>query len=77
MLFFMIMAGLFCFSAFLCQVFALESGKGAIVMAVVNTQSFFQLMLEVLVEARIPTILEVASIAFGILGASFIAMAKK
>jgi uncharacterized membrane protein len=41
MLFFMILAGLFCFSAFLCQVFALESGKGAIVMAVVNTQSFF------------------------------------
>jgi hypothetical protein len=41
MLFFMILAGLFCFSAFLCQVFALESGKGAIVMAVINTQSFF------------------------------------
>ena len=46
-------------------------------MAVINTQSFFQLMLEVLVESRIPTILEVASIAFGILGATFIAMAKK
>lgn len=46
-------------------------------MAVMNTQSFFQLMLEVFVEARIPTLLEVTSIAFGILGATFIAMAKK
>jgi hypothetical protein len=34
-------------------------------------------MLEVLVEARIPTILEVASIGIGILGAIFIAIAKK
>ena len=45
-------------------------------MAVINTMSFFQLMLEVFVEARIPTILEVASIGFCILGATFIAMAK-
>ena len=77
MIIFMTLAGIFCFAAFMCQVYALKSGKGAIVMAIINTQSFFQIMLEVFVEARIPTFYEIASIGFGILGAFIIAMAKK
>ena len=73
----MTLAGTFCFSAFMFQVFALMSGKGAIVQAVSNTQSVLQLILEIFIDRRVPNASEIISMCFCIAGAFNIAMAKK
>lgn len=73
----MSIAGLFCFSAFVFGNYALQSGPGAIVNAVVQSQSVLQMTLEMLMEARIPTLFEVLSMAACMAGAVIIATAKK
>jgi drug/metabolite transporter (DMT)-like permease len=74
---FMTLAGSFCYSAFLFQVYAVQSGKGAIVQAIANTQCVIQLLLEIVLDGRIPSGFEITSMCLCISGAFIIAMAKK
>jgi hypothetical protein len=73
----MSIAGLFCFSAFIFGNYAMQSGKGAIVQVIIQSQSVIQLILEVIFEARIPSIFEVLSMCACMAGAAIIATAKK
>ncbi len=73
----MSIAGLFCFSAFIFGNYAMQSGKGAIVQVIIQSQSVIQLILEIIFEARIPSIFEVLSMCACMAGAAIIATAKK
>ncbi len=55
----------------------MQSGKGAIVQAIGNTQCVIQLLLEIVLDGRIPSGFEITSMCLCILGAFIIAMAKK
>ena len=55
----------------------MQSGKGAIVQVIIQSQSVIQLILEVIFEARIPSIFEVLSMCACMAGAAIIATAKK
>jgi drug/metabolite transporter (DMT)-like permease len=73
----MTLAGSFCYSAFLFQVYAVQSGTGAIVQAIGNTQCVIQLIMEIVIDGRIPSGFEMTSMGLCIMGAFIIAMAKK
>jgi len=51
-------------------------GKGGLAIAVVQTQNFVMLLIEVLVEGRWPSAFEVIALGLGVTGSTFIAMAK-
>lgn len=74
---FMCIAGFFAIFAFLCLNAAMLSGKGALAMAITQTQGFFWLLLEMLISFRVPFAYEVVAMFFGIAGAAVIALAKK
>ena len=73
----MSIAGLFCFAAFLFGNYAMQSGPGTIVNAVIQSQSVLQLTLEMLMEGRMPSLFEVLSMSACMAGAFIIATAKK
>ena len=77
MIFFVIVAGFFAACAFLCLNAAMLSGKGALAMAITQTQGFFWLLLEMAISLRVPFAYEVFALFFGIGGAAVIALAKK
>ena len=64
-------------SAFIFLNAAILSGKGALAMAITQTQSFFWLLLEIIISQRIPFSYEAVAMTFGIAGACIIALAKK
>ncbi len=74
---FMTLAGFVINLAFLFLNAAVLSGKGALAMAITQTQSFFWLILEILISLRVPYVYETIAMGFGIMGASIIAVAKK
>ena len=74
---FVTIAGLFAACAFLCLNAAMLSGKGALAMAITQTQGFFWLLLEMVISLRVPYLYEVTAMFFGIGGAAVIALAKK
>ena len=74
---FMMCAGLLINLAFMFLNAAVVSGKGALAMAITQTQSFFWLLLEMTISLRMPRVYEVLGMAIGIAGASIIALAKK
>ena len=74
---FMTITGLFAACAFLCLNAAMLSGKGALAMAITQTQGFFWLLLEMVISLRVPHLYEVTAMFFGIGGAAVIALAKK
>ncbi len=73
----MTLAGLFAFFAFIFLNAAMLSGKGALAMAITQTQGFFWLLLEIIISFRVPFAYEVVAMFFGIGGAAVIALAKK
>lgn len=56
---------------------ALISGKGALAMAISQTQSFFWLLFEIVISLRIPYAYEAIAMCFGICGAIVITVARK
>ena len=74
---FMMVAGLLINLAFMFLNAAVVSGKGALAMAITQTQSFFWLVLEITISLRMPLGYEVVGMACGIGGAAIIALAKK
>jgi hypothetical protein len=74
---FMSLAGFVIESAFFCLNAAMLSGKGALAMAISQTQSFFWLLLEFIISFRIPFFYECCAMAVGLAGATVIALAKK
>jgi uncharacterized membrane protein len=74
---FMMFAGLLINLAFMFLNAAVVAGKGALAMAITQTQSFFWLILEICISLRMPRGYEVLGMMIGIAGASIIALAKK
>lgn len=70
-------AGLSIVLAFICLNAALLSGKGALAMAISQTQSFFWLLLEMTFSFRLPYFYEAMAMTLGIAGAVVITVAKK
>ncbi|CDW77625.1 UNKNOWN [Stylonychia lemnae] len=64
-------------SAVIAFNYSLRYGKGGISMAICQLQNVFQLILEVLVEGRIPNYFEVSSIICALVGSIILAIAKK
>ncbi len=73
----MALTGLISNSAFFFLNLAVLSGKGALAMAITQTQAFFWLLLEILISLRVPYLYEAVAMAVGISGATAIALAKK
>ena len=63
--------------AFMLLNAAILSGKGALAIAVSQTQSFFWLILEMIFSLRLPYMYEAIAMCFGIAGACVITFAKK
>lgn len=74
---YMAFVGFVAVSAFFCLNLAVLSGKGALAMAITQTQAFFWLILEIIISLRIPYGYEAIAMAVGITGATVIAFAKK
>ena len=73
----MVLAGFIIEAAFLCLNAAVISGKGALAMAISQTQSFFWLFLEFVISFRVPYLYELVAMGVGLSGATVIALAKK
>lgn len=73
----MTIAGFFCLLGFVLLNLAILSGKGALAVAVCQTQSFFWLLLDMVLLLRYPHFYEVLAIALGVAGAAIITFAKK
>ncbi len=73
----MTFAGLLINLGFMFLNAAVVSGKGALAMAIIQTQSFFWLLLEIIINLRIPKSYEALGMSIGICGAVVIALAKK
>ena len=73
----MVLAGFIIEAAFLCLNAAMLSGKGALAMAISQTQSFFWLFLELVISFRVPYLYELVAMGVGLSGATVIALAKK
>ena len=73
----MILAGFSAILAFICLNKATLTGKGALAMAITQTQGFFWLLLEMVISMRVPYLYELCAMCFGIGGAIVIALAKK
>jgi drug/metabolite transporter (DMT)-like permease len=76
LIFFIFLAGLLIVLAFITQNLAVQQGKGGLAIAVVQTQNFMMLALEVLIEGRLPSASELVSLTFGVIGSSVIALAR-
>lgn len=63
--------------AFILLNAAILSGKGALAIALSQTQSFFWLLLEMVFSLRLPFFYEAVAMGFGIAGAIVITFAKK
>jgi drug/metabolite transporter (DMT)-like permease len=74
---FMMGAGIMINLAFMFLNAAVVSGKGALAMAITQTQSIFWLSLEIGISMRMPRGYEVAGMLVGVAGAAIIALAKK
>jgi drug/metabolite transporter (DMT)-like permease len=74
---FMMCAGILINLAFMFLNAAVVSGKGALAMAITQTQSIFWLSLEIGISMRMPRGYEVAGMLVGVAGAAIIALAKK
>ena len=74
---FMSIAGFVMIGALVFLNLAIITGKGALAMAISQTQCFFWLLLEVTVSLRVPHFFEVFAMAIGISGACIITFAKK
>jgi len=72
----MIVAGICIVVAFILLNAAVLTGKGALAMAVSQTQSFFWLLLEMVFSLRLPFFYEAVAMGFGIAGAMVISFAK-
>jgi chloramphenicol 3-O-phosphotransferase len=70
-------AGFIIEAAFMCLNAAMLSGKGALAMAISQTQSFFWLFLEMVISFRVPYLYECAAMGVGLSGATVNALAKK
>jgi drug/metabolite transporter (DMT)-like permease len=70
---YMMIAGLFLTIAFVFLNAAILSGKGALAISITQTQSFFWLLLEILISLRVPHAYEIVAMGFGITGACIIA----
>jgi len=70
-------AGFIIEAAFMCLNAAMLSGKGALAMAISQTQSFFWLFLEMVISFRVPYLYECVAMGVGLSGATVIALAKK
>lgn len=70
---YMMIAGFFLTIAFVLLNAAILSGKGALAISITQTQSFFWLLLEILISLRVPHAYEIVAMAFGITGACVIA----
>jgi drug/metabolite transporter (DMT)-like permease len=73
----MMVAGLFLILAFVFLNAAILSGKGALAMSITQTQSFFWLILEIIISMRVPKGYELVAMGVGVAGAVIIAQAKK
>ena len=73
----MSLAGLSCIIAFILMNAAVLSGKGALAMSISQTQSFFWLLLDMILSLRFPHLYEVFAMSLGIAGAIVITCAKK
>ena len=73
----MALAGIFCILGFIFLNLAVISGKGALAVAISQTQSFIWLILDMIFHLRFPHLYEVFSMALGIGGAAVITFAKK
>ena len=71
------LAGLSIVGAFILFNLALISGKGALAMAISQTQSFFWLIFDMVFNQRMPHGYEAIAMAIGVAGASVIIFAKK
>lgn len=71
------LAGITCLLGFIFSNLAVLSGKGALAMAVSQTQCFFWLLLDMVIHLRFPHLYEVFAMALGIAGAAVITFAKK
>ncbi|CDW75190.1 UNKNOWN [Stylonychia lemnae] len=58
------------------QNYALKMGKGGLASAIVQTQCFFQLLIEITFDKKIPNLMQIIALICGILGAVTIALAK-
>ena len=76
LIFFISLAGLLIVLAFITQNLAVQQGKGGLAIAVVQTQNFMMLVLEVLIESRLPSASELVALTFGVIGSSVIALAR-
>ena len=74
---FMMCAGILINLAFMFLNAAVLSGKGALAMAITQTQSIFWLSLEIGISMRMPRGYEIAGMLVGVAGAAIIALAKK
>ena len=70
---YMMIAGLFLTLAFVFLNAAILSGKGALAISITQTQSFFWLLLEILISLRVPHAYEIVAMGVGITGACIIA----
>ena len=73
----MCLAGFTCLLGFIFLNLAVISGKGALAVAVSQTQSFFWLLLDMVIHLRFPHLYELFAMALGIVGAAVITFAKK
>ena len=69
----MMVAGFFLIMAFVFLNAAILHGKGALAMSITQTQSFFWLLLEIVISLRVPHVYEIVAMGFGIVGACIIA----
>lgn len=53
--------------------YALKHGNGGLISAVIQVNALFQLLLEVIVYMRIPTLIEILALAIGFTGAAVMA----
>lgn len=73
----MAIAGAFCLTGFIFLNLAVITGKGALAIAVSQMQSFFWLLLDIMLDFRIPHFYEIVSMALEVAGAAAITFAKK
>ena len=56
---------------------AVNTGKGAIAMAISQTSNFFWLIFDMVLNLRMPFLYEMIAMVIGLIGATIIALAKK